>query len=116
VANDQIMDPDELAADTPGGDPDVTINVFDDRSRHADGLTVALVDPAEPAILKNGESIVDADPEAAGMIFEESGHLAARQGAAREPQPRPQAIGLAKGSTADPDRAISRRHDRIEFG
>src|SRR4029077_15760732 len=82
VANDQIVDPDELPAGTPGGDPDVTIDVFDDRSRHADGLTVALVDPAELAIVKNGERIVDADPETAGMIFEGSGHLAARQGAA----------------------------------
>ena len=59
------------------------------------GWPCGLIDPAEPAILINGERIVDPDPETAGMIFEESGHLGARQGAARQHQPRTQTIDLA---------------------
>src|SRR5262249_36628059 len=71
VANAQIVDRNELPAGASRGDPDIPAGVFDDRSRHSDRLTVGLVDPAESAILIDGQRIVDADPEAALTIFEE---------------------------------------------
>src|SRR5262249_8674120 len=75
----EIGDADQPLWISEGHRPDTVLPILGQRPDCAERSAVAAVDEAERAALIDGQSVVNADPQAAGMILEHRSHGTSRQ-------------------------------------
>src|SRR5262245_13530697 len=79
LVNREIRDADEPLRIPECDRPDVALPILGHRPDCANWAAVATVDDAERAVLVYGQSVVDADPQATSVIFQQRGHRPTRQ-------------------------------------